>query len=91
MTRTELATASDELEAAADATSGDADAADRLVDLAGQLDTLAERDRAPDHGRLARIENALGELRADLSGTAIEHIEAAEEHITAFRETIEGV
>jgi hypothetical protein len=90
MTRTELATASDELEAAADATT-DEESADRLTDLAGQLDTLAERDRAPDHGRLARIENALGEVRENVSGTTLDHIDAAEEHIVAFRETIEGV
>lgn len=89
MTREKLATARDELESAAETASGDA--ADRLADLAGQLDTLAERDRAPDHGRLARIENALGEVRASVGKRVTERIDAAEEAIKAFRETIEGV
>jgi hypothetical protein len=90
MTREELATASDLLESAAESTD-DTDIADRLGDLADQLDTLAERERAPDHGRLARIENALGELREDADEATVATIDDAEDEIVAFRETIEGV
>jgi len=90
MTREELATASDLLESAAESTD-DAEIADRLGDLADQLDTLAERERAPDHGRLARIENALGELREDADEATVATIDDAEDEIVAFRETIEGV
>lgn len=87
MTRETLATASETLESAADATGGD-DAAERLSSLADQLDALATRDRDPDHGRLARIENALTDLEdADVG----ERVESAHESVVAFRETIEGV
>jgi hypothetical protein len=90
MTRENLANASDRLEAAAAATD-DGDAADRLRDLAGQLDTLAERERGPDHGRLARIENALGDLSESVGADARAEIDAAHDAVVAFRETVEGV
>jgi hypothetical protein len=90
MTRENLATASDRLEAAAEATTDD-DAAERLRDLAGQLATFADRDRGPDHGRLARIENALGDLAETVGADATAEIEAAHGDVIAFRETIEGV
>jgi len=89
MTRENLADASDTLESAADAT-GNGDAAERLESLADQLDTLATRDRDPDHGRLARIENALNDLEDDASDVADE-IRSAHESVVAFRETVEGV
>jgi hypothetical protein len=90
MTRENLATASDRLESAADA-SDDEDAAERLRDLAGQLDSLAERERGPDHGRLARIENALGDLQESANEEAASEIEAGHDAVIAFRETVEGV
>ena len=90
MTRENLAAASDRLEAAAAATTDD-EAAERLRDLAGQLETLAERDRAPDHGRLARIENALGDLAGTVDADAKAEIDAAHDAVVAFRETIDGV
>ena len=90
MTRANLASASDRLEAAADRTD-DEDAAERLRDLAGQLDTLAERERGPDHGRLARIENALGDLQEQAGEDAAAEIEAGHDAVIAFRETVEGV
>ncbi|WP_415383175.1 hypothetical protein [Halosimplex sp. TS25] len=87
MTRENLATASDTLESAADATTDD-DAAERLQSLADQLDSLATRDRDPDHGRLARIENALH----DLEDTDVaDQVTDAHESVVAFRETVEGV
>ncbi|MFB6140759.1 MAG: hypothetical protein ABEJ26_10035 [Halosimplex sp.] len=89
MTRQDLANASDTLESAAEETS-DADAAERLASLADQLDTLATRDRDPDHGRLARIENALNDLE-DQTEDVAEQIRSAHESVVAFRETVEGV
>jgi len=87
MTRENLATASETLESAADETTDD-DAAERLESLADQLDTLATRDRDPDHGRLARIENALNDLEdSDVS----DQVGSAHESVVAFRETVEGV
>lgn len=90
MTRQELADASASLESAARAAT-DEDAVDRLRDLAGQLETLADRDQAPDHGRLARIEIALDELTAEVGDDAATRVDTADEHVKAFRETIEGV
>jgi hypothetical protein len=89
MTRENLATASDLLESAAETASGDA--AERLAELADQLDTLATRERGPDHGRLARIENALGDLTADVDDETAATIDDAHDHVIAFRETVEGV
>lgn len=91
MTREALATASDRLLAAAEAT-GSRAAASRLEDLAGQLDRLAERDRGPDHGRMARIQTALGELEAEADTDEVAAMIAnADEDIAGYRETVEGV
>lgn len=90
MTRDNLATASDLLATAAEETD-DADATERLNSLSDQLDTLAERERGPDHGRLARIESGLDEVQTDASDDVAATIEEALDSIRAFRETIEGV
>ncbi len=90
MTREDLATASDLLATAADDTD-DGDAAERLDSLSDQLDTLADRDRGPDHGRLARIESGLDEVQASVSDEVATTIEEALEAIRAYRETVEGV
>jgi hypothetical protein len=90
MTRETLATASNRLEAAADATADD-DATERLRDLADQLDTLAERERGPDHGRLARIENALGDITETVDEDTSAEVEAGHEAVVDFRETVDGV
>jgi|GEM_PF-176280 len=90
MTREDLATASDQLESAADAAT-DAETAERLRDLADQLDSLATRDRGPDHGRLARIELSLDDLVETAGDDAAADIDAAHEAVVAYRETVEGV
>ncbi|WP_340098183.1 DUF7553 family protein [Salinibaculum salinum] len=90
MTRENLVTASDLLATAADATD-DEDAAERLDSLSDQLETLAHRDRGPDHGRLARIESGLDEIQTDASDDVAATIEDALEAIRAYRETVEGV
>ncbi|MFB6142154.1 MAG: hypothetical protein ABEJ30_02290 [Halorientalis sp.] len=89
MVRDKLESAADALARASDAAGGDA--ADRLSDLSNQLETLSTRDRAPDHGRLARIQNALGDLREGADADVAEAIDDADDAIDAFRETIEGV
>lgn len=89
MTREELATASDLLESAADNASGDVQ--ERLTDIAGQLDRLSTAERGPDHGRMARWQNALGEVTDDVDSETAETIEQALEEIVAYRETVDGV
>lgn len=87
MTREELANASDLLESV----DASGEAADRLSDLADQLDRLSTADRGPDHGRLARIQTALGEIKADVDEEGTETIDEALSEILAYRETVEGV
>ncbi|MFB6073770.1 MAG: hypothetical protein ABEJ89_02015 [Haloarculaceae archaeon] len=89
MTREELDRASELLESAAADASGEA--ADRLQSLADQLSTLSSRDKGPDHGRLARIENALDELVESADADVAATIEEAHEQITAYRSGVEGV
>ncbi len=90
MTRAELTRASERLESAADATTNNS-AAERLRDLAGQLDRLADSSHGPDHGRMARIQTALGDLQDDVASEVAATIEAADDDIAAYRETVEGV
>lgn len=90
MTRDRLATAADHVRAAADAASDEAHA-DRLSGLADQLSSLATADRDPDHGRLARLLSAFDEVEAAAGDAVGDHLDAAREEISAFRETLEGV
>lgn len=89
MTRTELTEASSLLESAA----GDAEesSATRLRELSQQLDTLAEAERGPDHGRLARVESALGDVQSAESDDVAAEIEQALDEIRTYRETLDGV
>jgi hypothetical protein len=89
MTRPQLQRASDELDAAANLAAGDAK--ERLDYQADQLATLATRESETDHGRLARHTNALRELAAEAEGEVADHVEAAMEAISAYRETLDGV
>jgi hypothetical protein len=89
MTREELATASDLLESAADSASGDAKK--RLTDIAGQIDRLSTADRGPDHGRLARWQNGLDEVKDDVDAETVATIDDALESIVAYREGVEGI
>jgi hypothetical protein len=90
MTREELQTAAEQLTEAKDATD-DVDARERLADLAGQLEDLATADKGPDHGRMARIQNALSELNDEVGAEATTAIDDAKDSISAYRETVEGV
>jgi hypothetical protein len=87
MTHEQLQRASEELTAAAELADGDEQ--DRLEQQAEQFGKLAET--GADHGRLARHENALREIKAATGDEVGDRIDAAMEAITAYRETIEGV
>ena len=90
MTREELARASQLLVSAAESTT-DGDDSERLSDLVDQLDRLSEADEGPDHGRLARIENALRELEESTGEETAIVIEDAHEHVKEYRSDVPGV
>lgn len=90
MTRDQLQDAADALRTAAQATD-DGEHADRLGNIADQLDTLAEADHGPDHGRLARFENALLEVNESADDAVVEHVTTAHEHLKEYRSGVEGV
>jgi polyhydroxyalkanoate synthesis regulator phasin len=89
MVREQLQTAASHLAAASEAAADDA--SERLTDLAEQLENLSTADRGPDHGRMARIQNALSDLKADASAEVVDEIDAAKGAISAYRETVQGV
>lgn len=85
----------EELQNAANALSRAADTADgeaqkRLQDQASEFESLANAERGPDHGKLARHEHILTDIAAEHQETAGD-IDDALEAIRAYRETIEGV
>lgn len=89
MAHTELIAASDALKAAADHASSDRST--QLTETAETLTTLAEREPGPDHGRLARLEYTLRELKESADEEVVDRIEAAVDHIKEYRKTVEGV
>lgn len=89
MTREELGTAAEHLRTATEAADGDA--AERLSDIAEKLDSMATVDRGPDHGSLARIQNALTELSDDVPDAAVDAIADAKDAVSEYRSTVEGV
>ena len=88
MSSDSLVTASDLLESAAETTD---DHVDRLTDLSEQLADLAGGESDPDHGRLARIQQAIGDVSDDVDDETAETLVEADDAINAFRETLEGV
>ncbi|MEY7849295.1 hypothetical protein AB7C87_08860 [Natrarchaeobius sp. A-rgal3] len=84
-----LETAAESVRNAAGAASGDV--AERLESQASQFERMAEADRDPDHGKLARHEHVLREIAEDAGGEVSDHVDDALESIRAFRETLEGV
>ena len=90
MVREKLQEAARHLETAGESANSD-EASDRLADLAGQLETLATAERGPDHGRMARIQNALSDLKDEVATEVVDDIDAAKDAISAYRETVEGV
>ena len=90
MTREELAAAADLLESAAGAATNPG-TEEELTEIATQLDRLAEAERGPDHGRLARIEAKLHDLEPVEGGDAGTWSDEAFDEIHAYRETLDGV
>jgi hypothetical protein len=89
MPREELQTASDELRRAAE--DADGDLRERIYEQSNQLAELATRERGPDHGRLDRHMNALGEIADDLDGDARERVLDARDQVREYRTGVEGV
>lgn len=89
MSREHLATAGELLEDAAEETDGDT--ADRLREQADALFALADRDRGPDHGRLARIEHALQDVRGAVGDDTAGTIDRALAEVREYRSGVEGV
>lgn len=88
--RTELRNAAEKLSEARNAAS-DPDAGERLESLAEQVEKMADADRGPDHGRLARLEHNLQDVQKDLDAEAADLVDEALSHERAYRETVEGV
>lgn len=89
MGRDTLAKAAAALESAADAAGGEA--ADRLRRQAEQLASLAEADRGPDHGRLARHQEIIRDVKAGVDDGVADSIDEAYALINEYRSTLEGV
>lgn len=89
MAREELTAASQVLEQAAE-TADDTGVVERLETQAAELEALAGREQGPDHGGLARHQQKLRDIKEEAPETA-ESIDKANDHINAYRETIEGV
>jgi len=89
VTHDELIAASEALDDAADHASDDRAAG--LTETAETLAALADRDHGADHGRLARIEYTLRELKDGSEAAVEDSIDAALGHIKAFRKTVDGV
>ncbi|ADQ65805.1 hypothetical protein C499_11391 [Halogeometricum borinquense DSM 11551] len=89
MTRELLSAASEELSDAAD--TAEDELRERISDQADALAALAEADRGPDHGRLARHMNALSEIAEQASEDIEERVESARDKVSEYREGVEGV
>ena len=90
MTSDSLETAAQSLTDASDAAS-DSEVTERLESQASQFESMAEADRGPDHGKLARHEHILHSIADEEGGDVAEHIEDALSAISSYRETLEGV
>lgn len=89
MPRDELITASDALGKAADHASSDRST--QLAAVSETMATLAEREPGPDHGRLARIEYTLRELKESADEDVADKVDDALSHIKEYRKTVQGV
>lgn len=89
MTREELAQAGALLDRAAKAADGEV--VDTLRIHAEQLGDMAERERGPDHGRLARHQQRLRDARVSVDEEVTSLIDEANQLINDHRETLEGV
>lgn len=83
-----LREASDALREAA--TSIEGASGDRLREHANRLAELAERDRGPDHGTVARHQQKLKDIKGD-EPAAADAVDEANERLNEYRQTVEGV
>lgn len=90
MTREALKSASERLESLRQE-SDDGTVREIAGTQADQIAGLAEADRGPDHGRLARHMHALEELKGRVEPGQEEAVDQALEDLRAYRETVEGV
>lgn len=90
MTREHLATAAEHVRAAA-AAATDEDAQERLYRQAEEFERHAESDRGPDHGRLARHERILDDIATAEGAEVRAEVDAALDHVHAYRENLPGV
>ena len=90
MTREQLAAASETLRTASEEASNEA-ARERLADQADRIAELADAERGPDHGRLARHEHALQEIKSLVGPGEEGRVDEALDQMRAYRETVEGV
>ncbi|GAA0294476.1 DUF7553 family protein [Halarchaeum salinum] len=87
----ELRNASETLAAAADDCDDD-DLRDRLATQADALGSLAEQERGPDHGRLARHTHALQDIASDTDDEGVTAaVDDALDSVRSYRETVSGV
>lgn len=88
MSLQKLREASDALREAA--TSIEGASGDRLQEHADRLANLAERDRGPDHGAVARYQQKLRDIKED-EPAAADAVDEANERLNEYRQTVEGV
>ncbi|MFC4451606.1 DUF7553 family protein [Halorussus aquaticus] len=88
--RTELREAAERLDSAREASSDD-ETGERLESLAERLRTMADSERGPDHGTLARLEHNLQDVQSALDDEQAETVQSALGDVRAYRETVEGV
>jgi len=89
MTRDELIAASESLTSAAEGADDELSA--KLSEQADTLATLADREKGPDHGRLAKIEHSLRSLKDSASDDGAALIDDALDHVKSYRSTVDGV
>lgn len=69
----------------------DAALEERIYDHSRQLANLAAGERQPDQGRIGRHVDALREIRDDVDGEVLGHVDQAIDFLQSFRESLEGV
>lgn len=89
MVREKLSEASDNLREAAIEAKEEFE--ERLYERSDELARLAAADEGPDHGRLARITHALGDLGEDVEAETREYVQRAKEKVKEYRESVDGV
>ena len=69
----------------------DPDIEERIYDQSRKLADAAAADRGPDHGQLARHQNALREIIEAAEGEASDLVAEALEQVKEYRSGVDGV